>query len=342
MTPELAAQAEAATIFGAPLSGTFMQAGDNWHIRVVTVVLIIAMSATTFLTQRQLTMKNMPPAALQGPMAQQQKVLLYVLPLIFAFSGVNFPIGVLIYWTTTNLWSMGQQFYTIRRMPAPGSQAEIAMKERKARKAKAHGVIEEDAAPVIIEEKPRGQREQPKRKDRNKPRPVIDEVTGQAGATARRRRLRRTQHSGARRTHQAKEVAHPRDDDRRENSMTSTQPDAVPVESTSTKRLEEEGEIAADYLEELLDIADLDGDIDIDIDHGRAAVEIVSEDPADRSLAAARRSRRRGARRSAGADPPRRPGQDRRAQPADARRRRLPVRAPRRAGEGGRGGHRDA
>ena len=66
--------------------------------------------------------------------------------------------------------------------------------------------------------------------------------------------------------------------------MTSTQPDAVPVETTSTKRLEEEGEIAADYLEELLDIADLDGDIDIDIDHGRAAVEIVSEDPADKSL----------------------------------------------------------
>lgn len=65
--------------------------------------------------------------------------------------------------------------------------------------------------------------------------------------------------------------------------MTSTQPEA-PVEPTSTKRLEEEGEIAADYLEELLDIADLDGDIDIDIDHGRAAVEIVSEDPADRSL----------------------------------------------------------
>ena len=60
----------------------------------------------------------------------------------------------------------------------------------------------------------------------------------------------------------------------------TTQPDA----ETPTTRLEEEGEIAADYLEELLDIADLDGDIDIDVDHGRAAVEIVSEDPADRSL----------------------------------------------------------
>ena len=65
--------------------------------------------------------------------------------------------------------------------------------------------------------------------------------------------------------------------------MTSTEPEA-PVEATSTKRLEEEGEIAADYLEELLDIADLDGDIDIDVDHGRAAVDIVSEDPSDRSL----------------------------------------------------------
>jgi YidC/Oxa1 family membrane protein insertase len=177
LTQELASSAESATIFGAPLSGTFMQAGDNWHIRVVTIVLILAMSATTFLTQRQLTMKNMPPAALQGPMAQQQKVLLYVLPLIFAFSGVNFPIGVLIYWTTTNLWSMGQQFYTIRRMPAPGSEAEKAMQERKARKAAAHGTIPETdgGAPraVIVEDAPRpGQRQQPKRKDRNKARPA--------------------------------------------------------------------------------------------------------------------------------------------------------------------------
>jgi len=187
LTAPVASSAEQATIFGAPLSGTFMQAGDNWHIRVVTVVLIIAMSATTFLTQRQLTMKNMPPAALQGPMAQQQKVLLYVLPLIFAFSGVNFPIGVLIYWTTTNLWSMGQQFYTIRRMPAPGSEAEKALIERKARKAAAHGTIPESdgAAPraVIVEDAPRsGQRQQPKRKDRNKPRPAGATATGSSPA----------------------------------------------------------------------------------------------------------------------------------------------------------------
>ncbi|WP_127126388.1 R3H domain-containing nucleic acid-binding protein [Georgenia sp. SYP-B2076] len=58
----------------------------------------------------------------------------------------------------------------------------------------------------------------------------------------------------------------------------------APRGSSTIKRLEEEGEIAADYLEELLDIADLDGDIDIDVDHGRAAVEIVSEDDGDRWL----------------------------------------------------------
>ncbi|RMI14471.1 Jag family protein [Cellulomonas triticagri] len=54
--------------------------------------------------------------------------------------------------------------------------------------------------------------------------------------------------------------------------------------TASPTRLEEEGEIAADYLEELLDIADLDGDIDIDVDHGRAAVEIVAEEGAERAL----------------------------------------------------------
>lgn len=59
--------------------------------------------------------------------------------------------------------------------------------------------------------------------------------------------------------------------------MTNTTPENA---KPRTSQLEEEGEIAADYLEELLDIADLDGDIDIDVRHGRAAVEIVAEDQA--------------------------------------------------------------
>jgi spoIIIJ-associated protein len=53
---------------------------------------------------------------------------------------------------------------------------------------------------------------------------------------------------------------------------------------TSLRRLEEEGEVAADYLEELLDIADLDGDIDIDVENGRASVAVVAEGAAGRDL----------------------------------------------------------
>ncbi len=61
------------------------------------------------------------------------------------------------------------------------------------------------------------------------------------------------------------------------NPPVETSPADDDVRSKTT-RLEEEGEIAADYLEELLDIADLDGEIDMDIEHGRATVEIVSEE----------------------------------------------------------------
>jgi len=51
-----------------------------------------------------------------------------------------------------------------------------------------------------------------------------------------------------------------------------------PAELTSAELLEQEGDIAADYLEELLDIADLDGDIDMDVEGDRAAVSIVGGD----------------------------------------------------------------
>ncbi|MCB7135770.1 membrane protein insertase YidC [Cellulosimicrobium marinum] len=161
----VASDIEQSSVFGAKLSDIFLQT-DDLQTRIVIAILILAMCATTFFTQRQLTMKNMPKAALEGPMASTQKMMLYLFPFIFAVSGVNFPVGVLVYWTTTNLWSMGQQFYTIRRMPAPGSEAERLLKERQARKKAAKGIVEE-TAPVI--EQPRGQRQQPKRKNRQKP-----------------------------------------------------------------------------------------------------------------------------------------------------------------------------
>ncbi|WP_418278034.1 membrane protein insertase YidC [Isoptericola jiangsuensis] len=162
----IAADIENSDLLGANLSDVFMQT-DDWSVRAVILVLILAMSATMFFTQRQLTMKNMPKAALEGPMANTQKIMLYALPVIFLISGVNFPVGVLIYWTTTNLWTMGQQFYTIKRMPAPGSEAERLLNEKKAAKAQKKGIVIEEQT-EIEPPKPAGQRQQPMRKNRKK------------------------------------------------------------------------------------------------------------------------------------------------------------------------------
>ncbi|MBZ2197005.1 membrane protein insertase YidC [Occultella gossypii] len=170
LTQELAAQAESSEIFGASLSSTFL-GSDDLAVKFVTAALIIIMSATTLFTQRQLTMKNMPQSALDNPMARQQRMLMYILPLVFAFSGVNFPIGVLVYWSTSNLWSMGQQWFVIRNSPAPGSEAEAKYKERQARKAKRRGrTLEDDGAHTpdttdtdTLTTGASGQRQQPKR-----------------------------------------------------------------------------------------------------------------------------------------------------------------------------------
>ena len=128
-----------AKIFGAKIADSFTGT-DLTTVRILAAILVLAMTATTFLTQRQLMSKNMPADALTGPYAQQQKLLLYVLPVVFAVGGIAFPIGVLLYWTTSNLWTMGQQFYVIRNNPAPNTEAFRAKERRDAEKAKRHGV----------------------------------------------------------------------------------------------------------------------------------------------------------------------------------------------------------
>ena len=187
---EMATQANESTIFGVSLSSTFRYMLDvvdgvirevpsDTNTKIVCVVMIVLMSLSTFTSQRQLMMKNMPASALDNPFAKQQKILLYLMPLMFVFSGVTFPIGVLLYWLTTNLWTMGQQFYTIRRMPAPGSPAEKALEARRIKSGKEHKKFtvpglshDSDAEDVQNEPEDRpksGQRQQPKRKNRARP-----------------------------------------------------------------------------------------------------------------------------------------------------------------------------
>jgi YidC/Oxa1 family membrane protein insertase len=160
-----------AKIFGAEISQTFLKASGPGasHVKIVAIVLIILMTATMFTTQLQLMRKNMPKEALEGQAAQMQKIMLYVFPVFFLIGGFNFPIGVLIYWFVSNLWTMGQQFYVIRRNPAPGTPAFDSMQARKREqnlKAGRPADADETSTDTITEARP-VVRQQPKRQSRS-------------------------------------------------------------------------------------------------------------------------------------------------------------------------------
>ncbi|MFF2272626.1 membrane protein insertase YidC [Agromyces sp. NPDC058136] len=175
-TQELANSFANAEIFGAPLKATFigewnlMIAGQEFSINVMIIALtmIVLMTASQFITQLQIVSKNMSPETKASPMFRQQRILLYLLPLVFAFSGVAFPLGVMFYWLVSNFWTMGQQFVVIRNMPTPGSDAAKAREARLAKKGKL--VVEDKAAEgaIAIEEPKKTQRQQPMGKSRAK------------------------------------------------------------------------------------------------------------------------------------------------------------------------------
>jgi YidC/Oxa1 family membrane protein insertase len=172
--PDLFDSLSQSTVFGAPLAASFATAYEYPNgatTRIIAAVMVVLMTATTFFTQRQLMRQNMPKSALEGPFAQQQKILLYVLPLMFLFSGYYFPLGVVLYWLTSNIWTMGQQFYVIRRMPAPGSKAEENLRRRREAKAQRHGTPAVEATPTVVVAEPSpvqpAGRQQPKRTTRS-------------------------------------------------------------------------------------------------------------------------------------------------------------------------------
>jgi YidC/Oxa1 family membrane protein insertase len=127
---ELTDQAARAKLFGAPISASFNMVGAKEEailaiatyqdIRVVAMVLIVTMCVTTFFTQKQIMKRSGP---VEGQAATVQRLMLYGMPISLFVSGFFFPIGVLLYWFTNNLWTLGQQFFILRKMPPPGSDA---------------------------------------------------------------------------------------------------------------------------------------------------------------------------------------------------------------------------
>ncbi|WP_030938950.1 membrane protein insertase YidC [Streptomyces sp. NRRL S-646] len=153
----LLASARKAHIFGAPLAAKFTDSSAKVEslgasltdVRVVTAIMIVLMSASQFYTQRQLMTKNVD-TTVKTPFMQQQKMLMYVFPVMFAVFGINFPVGVLVYWLTTNVWTMGQQMYVIHNNPTPGSKAQAAYLERLTKHVTSHGKTRKRSEKTIV------------------------------------------------------------------------------------------------------------------------------------------------------------------------------------------------
>jgi len=176
MTQELANSFANSEFLGAPLKSTFI---GEWNLMIagqpfsastliIALTMIVLMTASQFITQLQIVSKNMSPETKASPMFRQQRILLYLLPLVFAVSGVAFPLGVMFYWLTSNFLTMGQQFLVIRNMPTPGSEAARAREARLAKKGKL--VVEEKHENDVAEPKKptTTQRQQPISKARAK------------------------------------------------------------------------------------------------------------------------------------------------------------------------------
>ncbi|MGA5100193.1 membrane protein insertase YidC [Streptomyces lavendulocolor] len=148
LNQDLVNSAREAKIFGAPIAAKFMDDpakvealnASLTDVRIVTAVMIVLMSLSQFFTQRQLMQKNVD-LTVKTPYMQQQKMLMYIFPVIFAVMGINFPVGVLVYWLTTNVWTMGQQMYVINQNPTPGSKAQDHYLQRLVKSVTSHGDV---------------------------------------------------------------------------------------------------------------------------------------------------------------------------------------------------------
>ncbi|TQS24933.1 membrane protein insertase YidC [Microbispora sp. KK1-11] len=176
MTKELVNSARTAHVIGAPLTAKFFDSSEVIQslgaqplmTKIVLACFVAVSSCTTFLTVRQSVKRSMAQMP-DNPMAQQQKLLMYISPLFAVFS-LNFQLGLILYWVTTNLWTLGQQhwFYSRHPMPVVDEKGNVTTPEptngiftKLVGKPKAPAQPEPEPAPKIV-------RQQPARQPRSK------------------------------------------------------------------------------------------------------------------------------------------------------------------------------
>ncbi|KAB2344686.1 membrane protein insertase YidC [Actinomadura rudentiformis] len=174
VTPDLVQSAQKANIFGAHIPDTFLNAWGadpkTWSAIVVTGIAVIISSFTTFFTVRA----SMQRQKLQGtmddnnPMMQAQKMMVFLAPL-FGLFGLGFPLGVLMYWVTSNSWTLAQQHYIYKKYYPHDENGNGNGDAKPATGLKSK--LKKESAPEPApkaEEKPKVVRNQPTRKPRSK------------------------------------------------------------------------------------------------------------------------------------------------------------------------------
>jgi YidC/Oxa1 family membrane protein insertase len=124
LTQQMVSTAQKAEIFGAKISDKVLFTG-TLHVpveaKLVIFCAVLVSMTTTFLTVRQSMKRGMMPAASpDNPMGNSQKYMMYFMPL-FALTGLYWPFGLVLYWVTTNCWTLLQQYVMFRRFPQPAA-----------------------------------------------------------------------------------------------------------------------------------------------------------------------------------------------------------------------------
>ena len=130
LTVPVVVSAQKATIFGVHLGDKLLFGHQSLplHVAIVIVLTVAVSASTTFMTVRQsakrgLMQTNVDP---DNPMAQSQKYMQYIVP-FFSLTGLYWQYGLVLYWVTTNLWTLGQQYFMFRNWSTEPVGAEGAL-----------------------------------------------------------------------------------------------------------------------------------------------------------------------------------------------------------------------
>jgi YidC/Oxa1 family membrane protein insertase len=126
LTVPILQSAQKATIFGVHLGDKllFSHPSPSVHVAIVIALTVVVSASTTFMTVRQTSKRGLMNTNLDpdNPMAQSQKYMMYIIP-FFSLTGLYWQYGLVLYWVTTNLWTLGQQYFMFRNWAPPGSEA---------------------------------------------------------------------------------------------------------------------------------------------------------------------------------------------------------------------------